>query len=88
MYQEKTVPFNALDTYPYNMPAAVKGLAEWDIPVALSDDHRAGIHYVLGLPDEWERGILLQHYKELLCCWLHQKSKHHIKLGNRKDHSK
>jgi len=55
---------NILETYPYNLLVAIKGLAEREIPVVLTEDHWAGLHYVLSLLEERERGILLQRYEE------------------------
>lgn len=57
--------FPTNDVYPFNLLLAVKGQSDREIPDALSDDHLAGIHYVLSLLDERERGILRQRYEEL-----------------------
>lgn len=59
-----TDPCPANDVYPFNLLLAVKGQSDREIPEALSDDHIAGIHYVLSLLDERERGILRQRYEE------------------------
>lgn len=56
--------FPANDVYPFNLLLAVKGQSDREIPKVLTDDHLAGIHYVLSLLDERERGILLQRYEE------------------------
>lgn len=56
--------FPANDVYPFNLLLAVKGQSDREIPEVLTDDHLAGIHYVLSLLDERERGILLQRYEE------------------------
>lgn len=53
----------SMDAYPYNLLLAVKGQSDRALPADLSDDHIAGIHYVLSLLDERERGILLQRYE-------------------------
>lgn len=57
-----TLPVN--EAYPFNLLLAVKGQSDREIPEVLTDDHLAGIHYVLSLLDERERGILLQRYEE------------------------
>lgn len=57
-----TLPVN--EAYPFNLLLAVKGQSGREIPEVLTDDHLAGIHYVLSLLDERERGILLQRYEE------------------------
>ena len=54
----------SMDVYPYNHIVAIKGQSERMIPAALSADHMAGIHYVLSLLDDRERGILLQRYED------------------------
>lgn len=64
-----TLPVN--EVYPFNLLLAVKGQSDREIPEVLTDDHLAGIHYVLSLLDERERGILLQRYEE-------QKLRHEI----------
>jgi len=50
---------NILESYPYNMLVAIKGLAVREIPVALTPDHWAGLTYVLSLLEDRERGVLL-----------------------------
>lgn len=52
------------EVYPFNLLRAVKGQSDREIPEVLTDDHLAGIHYVLSLLDERERGILQQRYEE------------------------
>lgn len=56
--------FRANDVYPFNLLLAVKGQSDREILDVLTDDHLAGIHYVLSLLDERERGVLLQRYEE------------------------
>ena len=58
-----TLPAN--EVYPFNLLLAVKGQSDREIPKVLTDDHFAGIHYVLSLLDERERAILQQRYEEL-----------------------
>ena len=55
---------DSLDAYPYNLIVAIKGQSEREIPATLSTDHMAGIHYVLSLLDDRERGVLLQRYED------------------------
>ena len=55
---------NILESYPYNLLVAIKGLAEREIPVTLTQDHWAGLTYVLGLLEDREKGILLMRYEE------------------------
>lgn len=61
--RKDTLPVN--EVYPFNLPLAVKGQSNREIPQTLSDDHFAGIHYVLSLLDDRERAILQQRYEEL-----------------------
>lgn len=62
--ERKADSFPADDVYPFNLLLAVKGQSDREIPEALTDDHLAGIHYVLSLLDDRERGILRQQYEE------------------------
>lgn len=55
----------AYDVYPLNLLLAVKGSSDREIPEVLTDDHLAGIHYVLSLLDERERGILKQRFEDM-----------------------
>lgn len=55
---------NILESYPYNLLTAIKGLAEREIPVALTPDHWAGLAYVLDLLEDREKGILLMRYEK------------------------
>ena len=55
----------AYDVYPLNLLLAVKGSTDREIPEVLTDDHLAGIHYVLSLLDERERGILKQRFEDM-----------------------
>lgn len=62
--ERKNGSFPANDVYPFNLLLAVKGQSDREIPEALSEDHLAGIHYVLSLLDERERGILRERFEE------------------------
>lgn len=55
---------NTSEEYPFNLLWAIKGHSDRQIPGAFTDDHWAGLRYVLSLLDERERGILLQRYGE------------------------
>lgn len=52
------------EEYPYNLLIAIKGQAERMMPETLTDDHLAGLNYVLSTLDEREREILLQRYRD------------------------
>lgn len=65
MEKERTTrALSDYDVYPHNLLLAVKGQSDREIPEVLTDDHLAGIFYVLSLLDERERSILLQRYEE------------------------
>lgn len=53
-----------MDVYPYNLLLAIQGQSDRELPNELSADHMAGIHYVLSLLDDRERGVLLQRYED------------------------
>lgn len=55
---------NRSEEYPFNLLWAIKGHSERQIPDTFTDDHWAGLRYVLSLLDERERGILEQRYDE------------------------
>lgn len=55
---------NTSEEYPYNLLWAIKGHSDRQIPDTFTDDHWAGLRYVLSLLDERERGILEQRYDE------------------------
>ena len=55
---------NTSEEYPYNLLWAIKGHSDRQIPDTFTDDHWAGLRYVLSLLDKWERGILEQRYDE------------------------
>ena len=57
-----TLPVN--DVYPFNLILAVKGSSDRELPEELTDDNLAGIHYVLSLLDERERGVLQQRFED------------------------
>lgn len=50
--------------YPYNLLLAIKGKSDRRIPDRFTDDHWAGLRYVLSLLDHREEGILLCRYEE------------------------
>lgn len=52
------------EEYPYNLLWAIKSHSDRQIPDTFTDDHWAGLRYVLSTLDERERGILLQRYDE------------------------
>lgn len=64
---EKEIIDTLSEVYPYNLLLAVKGSSDREIPEELTDDHLAGIHYVLSLLDERERGILKQRFEDRKC---------------------
>lgn len=55
---------NASEEYPYNLLWAIKGHSDRQIPDTFTDDHWAGLRYVLSTLDEREQGILVQRYDE------------------------
>lgn len=55
---------NTSEEYPYNLLWAIKGHSARQIPDTFTDDHWAGLRYVLSALDEREWGILLQRYDE------------------------
>ena len=50
--------------YPYNLLQAIKGNSDHRMPDRFTDDHWAGLRYVLSLLDHREQGILLRRYEE------------------------
>lgn len=50
--------------YPYNLLVAIRGTADREIPEVLTDDHLAGLEYVLSTLGDRERDILLQRYRD------------------------
>lgn len=48
--------------YPYNLLVAIRGMADREIPEVLTEDHLAGLEYVLSTLEYRERDILLQRY--------------------------
>lgn len=55
---------NTSEEYPYNLLLAIKGHSSRQIPGTFTDDHWAGLRYVLSTLDEREQGILGQRYGE------------------------
>lgn len=55
---------NTGEEYPYNLLLAIRGQADRQLPVTFTDDHWAGLRYVLSLLDHREQGILLRRYEE------------------------
>ena len=52
--------------YPYNLLVAIRGVADKEIPEDMTDDHLAGLEYVLSTLECRERDILLQRYRDSL----------------------
>ena len=50
--------------YPYNLLVAIRGVADKEIPEDMTDDHLAGLEYVLSTLECRERDILLQRYRD------------------------
>ena len=50
--------------YPCNLLQAIKGNSDRRIPDRFTDDHWAGLRYVLSLLDHREQGILLRRYED------------------------
>lgn len=50
--------------YPYNLLIAIRGMADREIPEVLTEDHLAGLEYVLSTLEYREREILLQRYRD------------------------
>lgn len=50
--------------YPYNLLVAIRGMADREIPEVLTEDHLAGLEYVLSTLEYRERDILLQKYRD------------------------
>ena len=50
--------------YPYNLLIAIRGMADREIPEVLTEDHLAGLEYVLSTLENRERDILLQRYRD------------------------
>lgn len=50
--------------YPYNLLIAIRGMADREIPEVLTEDHLAGLEYVLSTLEYKEREILLQRYRD------------------------
>lgn len=55
---------NTGEEYPYNLLLAIRGQADRQLPVSFTDDHWAGLRYVLSLLDHREQGVLLRRYEE------------------------
>lgn len=50
--------------YPYNLLIAIRGMADREIPEVLTEDHLAGLEYVLSTLEYREKEILLQRYRD------------------------
>lgn len=50
--------------YPYNLLVAIRGMVDKEIPEDMTDDHLAGLEYVLSTLEYRERDILLQRYRD------------------------
>lgn len=50
--------------YPYNLLVTIRGMADREIPEVLTEDHLAGLEYVLSTLEYRERDILLQRYRD------------------------
>ena len=53
-----------LNKYPYNLLVTIRGMADREIPEVLTEDHLAGLEYVLSTLEYRERDILLQRYRD------------------------